>query len=177
MLATCATCVMPPMHTVATATPSAAAAVPRTPRLVARHQASARSASARMRTCTLIRTRTSRLPGGSVHAARRTSPEPTRPHWPPFYYARQTVCASDRLAIEIARDIPRYPLIACGDEGRPAPASPSFAGGQHCLPVIQPHRLTPLFPCVTALGQQLVVQPATLLKVIIEEALLLLRRK
>src|SRR5258706_3140542 len=51
-----------------------------------------------------------------------------------------------------------------------------FERGQFALLVIQAYRLLPLFPGSAALGQQVVIQPAAFLKLLRQEALLLLGR-
>ena len=49
-------------------------------------------------------------------------------------------------------------------------------GGQCRLLVLQAQRLVPLLPGVTPRGQQMIVEPATLLKLLLQETLLLLVR-
>ncbi|HEV2459505.1 MAG TPA: hypothetical protein VGS80_14200 [Ktedonobacterales bacterium] len=47
-----------------------------------------------------------------------------------------------------------------------------FEGGQGGVLVIQAHRLRPLVPGITPLGQQMVVQPATFLTLVLKAVLL-----
>src|SRR5262252_901717 len=87
-------------------------------------------------------------------------------------YLARLHAAEERLEGQINADgnVLQYLRLHAGQRG-----ALSFQGRQQRVLVKQPHGLLPLFPRRLALFEQTVIEPAALLKLVFEEAALLVR--